>query len=293
MYCATSVTLSAGLASSRAACSAVACRKSTPLYSSILSPVRNPASSARHPGCTEWTKIPTPFPPTKDIPRFEHFLVSMKRYRGSIVAGLFWLCSSCVGLRIVAFCRWSVVIAWFICPRVNVLPTPRRLSNVTELRILSNVAELRSSGFLMFMSRLAELRISRSLSWVPRTSIDADDRTSPLITVKVAVLGWSRSGSVWSWTSRVVFRGASGLLQGVGEPLRLPASSPPASDELDDPEPSSSLYSVRAISVLISNRKRAPGKISQTFSCTIRCWKCWLVYFRKFFVCLFGLRSSP
>ena len=64
--------------------------------------------------------------------------------------------------------------------------------------------------------------------------------------VVVIVMVASRSGSAGSSVSTVLFRGASGLLHGVGEPLRLPVAAPsPASDELEDAEPSNSVYSCK------------------------------------------------
>lgn len=54
----------------------------------------------------------------------------------------------------------------------------------------------------------------------------------------------SRSGSSRSKVSTL--RGASGLLHGVGEPLRLPAATPSAaSDELEDEPASNSVYSCK------------------------------------------------
>ena len=144
---------------------------------------------------------------------------------------------------------------------------PRNVSRVAELRILSNVAELRSSGFLMLISNDADALISRSLCCVLGTSKEAEFLISlsrmvrggskvfevsriifkvlEVSRVVLKLLEASRSGSEVSNGSIVVFLGASGLLHGVGDPLRLPPSAPPASDELEEADPSSnSLYSV-------------------------------------------------
>lgn len=150
---------------------------------------------------------------------------------------------------------------------MRVFAVPRNVSRVAELRMLSNVAELRSSGFLILMSNDADALISRSLCCVLGTSKEAEFLMSlsrmvrggskvlevsrimfnalEVSRVVLKLLEASRSGSEVSNGSMVVFLGASGLLQGVGDPLRLPPSAPPASDELEEAEPSSnSLYSV-------------------------------------------------
>lgn len=112
------------------------------------------------------------------------------------------------------------------------------------------------------MSSDAEGLISRSRSCVLLTSNEADGRMSPRSTRSVLIVGAavvvtvgavvvmvmvaSRSGSAGSNVSTMLFRGASGLLHGVGEPLRLPvAALSPASDELEDAEPSNSVYSCK------------------------------------------------
>ena len=59
----------------------------------------------------------------------------------------------------------------------------------------------------------------------------------------VGMVVWSRSGSEDSRGSMALLREASGLLQGVDEPLWLASFSPFGSESLDDPEPSNSLYS--------------------------------------------------
>lgn len=111
------------------------------------------------------------------------------------------------------------------------------------------------------VSNEADGLISRSRSCVLLTSNEADGRMSrstrrvlmvgaavvvTVATVVVMVMVASRSGSAGSNVSTALFRGASGLLHGVGEPLRLPVAAPsPASDELEDAEPSNSVYSCK------------------------------------------------
>ena len=77
-------TFSAGLASSYAACSAVALLRSTLLYSRIWSAHRSPTWKAAELISTEWMKMPTALPPTSRTPRSpeDFFMVGYTR-RGS------------------------------------------------------------------------------------------------------------------------------------------------------------------------------------------------------------------
>jgi len=96
---------------------------------------------------------------------------------------------------------------------------------------------------VLLTSTEAEGRISRSTRSV---LIVVAAVVVTVAAVVVMVIVASRSGSTGSNVSILFLRSASGLLHGVGEPLRLPVAAPsPASDELEDAEPSSSVYSCK------------------------------------------------
>lgn len=80
--------------------------------------------------------------------------------------------------------------------------------------------------------------------------------------VVMVIVVVSRSGSSRSNVSIVLFRGASGLLHGVGEPLRLPAATPSAaSDELEDEPASNSVYSCKEKCKRNLNETRTPNNV--------------------------------
>lgn len=115
-------------------------------------------------------------------------------------------------------------------------------------------------------------RSTRSVLMTGAAVVTAVTVAAAVVVVMVIVVV-SRSGSTGSNVSIVLLRGASGLLHGVGEPLRLPAAAPSAaSDELEDEPASNSVYSCkekcRLYETRIPNNVKAKAeKYPEKFEC--------------------------